>query len=88
METIEVIGELDLYKAPEIKRIIYAQIEQGVYEIGLDLKECNFVDSSGISMLVMVAQKLKQCNGKLTVLNKPSSLKQILDLTTIWDIDG
>lgn len=78
MEILMPKADLDLYSAPLLKQDAENLIKQGIYEIVVDLQNCNFVDSSGIGMLFLVNQKLSKYGGKLIVINRPDSLKRIM----------
>jgi anti-anti-sigma factor len=54
-----VCGELDLNTAPELERPLDAAIaEEGVRSILIDLSECEFIDSTGIAVIVRAWQKV------------------------------
>jgi anti-anti-sigma factor len=45
-------GELDLATAPELEEALVSAIEEG-HEVVLDLRELEFMDSSGVRVLVV-----------------------------------
>lgn len=45
-------GELDLATAPQLEEVVVSALEEG-HEVVLDLRELEFMDSSGVRVLVV-----------------------------------
>lgn len=80
MEIIQIEGELTLFRVPEFKATMEDLIKNHIYHIQLDLLKCRFVDSSGISLIINMNNRLKKFGGCLRVINKPASLKNVMIL--------
>jgi anti-sigma B factor antagonist len=74
-------GELDLASAPELRECLGTLAEGGATHIVLDLGGLAFVDSTGLSVLVMAANRTRAAGGS-TVLRHPSpSVIRLLEIT-------
>jgi anti-anti-sigma factor len=57
-------GELDMNTAPELEEAMEAALADGEASIMLDLSECEFIDSTGIALIVRAWQTLEGDEGK------------------------
>jgi anti-sigma B factor antagonist len=57
-------GELDMNTAPELERALAEALVEEQASIMLDLSECEFIDSTGIALIVRAWQKLEADEGK------------------------
>ena len=53
------------------------------YELVLDLSEVNFMDSSGIGLILGRYNLIKLLDSKMTVVNAKGNIKRILELSNI-----
>lgn len=56
-------GELDMNTAPELDRRLEDPLASGDASIMLDLSECEFIDSTGIALIVRAWQRLDRDGG-------------------------
>ena len=78
-----IIGEIDLYNAPEIKDIINKLIEERIYNVIIDLEKVSYIDSSGIGALISSLSNLKKYQGGLKIINVYASVKKVFELTKL-----
>ena len=78
-----IVGEIDLYNAPEIKDIINKLIEERNYNIIIDLEKVSYIDSSGIGALISSLSNLKKYQGGLKIINVYGSVKKVFELTKL-----
>jgi anti-anti-sigma factor len=78
---IEIIGEVDLYNAKDLKDAIEEFLKTQQYEIVIDLSKVPFMDSSGIGTLVTSMYKLKKYHGNLKVTGVSGSVAKVFKLT-------
>lgn len=78
-----IIGEIDLYNAPEIKDIISKLIEERIYNVIIDLEKVSYIDSSGIGALISSLSNLKKYQGGLKIINVYASVKKVFELTKL-----
>jgi anti-anti-sigma factor len=82
VRTISVCGELDLSTAPDLQ----GPLDEALAEDGsllLDLSECEFIDSTGIALIVRAWQHLDTGgNGRALVLCNPNEqVRRVLEIT-------
>jgi anti-sigma B factor antagonist len=83
------VGEFDLATAPEIEQTLLGVAEQRTGAVIVDLTGCEFLDASGLRVLVAARDRLERSNPPLTlVLSNPSLLKifQITHLDGLFEI--
>lgn len=80
---IVVSGEMDLYNSHELKSLLTKQIEVGVEPILLDLHDLNYIDSSGISVLLYAFTQSRKRQLGLCFMNVRGSVKRVIELTSL-----
>ena len=83
--TVAVRGELDVATAPELEASI-AALEPGYEELVIDLSQCSFFASSGISVLLDENARGAEAGFRLVVVKAPPEVQRIFDLTSLEDI--
>jgi anti-sigma B factor antagonist len=64
IRALTVRGELDMNTAPELEQALEQALAEEEAAIMLDLSECEFIDSTGIALIVRAWQKLEGDGGK------------------------
>jgi anti-sigma B factor antagonist len=49
---VQVVGEIDVYTAPQLRERLDAEIDAGRYDLVVDLSGVSFMDSTGLGVLV------------------------------------
>jgi anti-sigma B factor antagonist len=80
---LDIIGEIDLYNAPEIKDIINKLIEEQKYNVIINLEKVSYIDSSGIGALISSLSNLKKYQGGLKIINVYASVRKVFELTKL-----
>jgi anti-anti-sigma factor len=83
IQTIAVRGELDLSTAPDLERPLEEALERGEGPILVDLSECEFIDSTGIALIVRALQRLEGAGTgrSLVVCSYNDQVRRVLDIT-------
>lgn len=83
---VRLSGELDLATAPGLAEQLLGLSSQGVRTVTVDLAELDFIDSTGLSVLVVALKHLRDQGGDLTLQSpKPGALK-VLEITGLTEI--
>ena len=85
-----VCGEVDLYTAPRLREELEKAIEDGRQQLVLDLTELDFIDSTGLGVLVGAMKKARQSGGDVSLRNASRSTYKILEiagLTKLFSIE-
>jgi anti-sigma B factor antagonist len=81
---VELIGELDLDGAPRLEAELL-RVEAGdAASIVVDLSALEFIDSTGIRLLLMAADRSSEA-GRLTFLKGPPQVHRVFELTDLVD---
>lgn len=86
---IEVKGEVDVYTAPKLREKIVDLVNQGSTQLIVDLEGVEFLDSTGLGVLVGGLKRVKSHDGTLAlVCTKPKILKvfSITGLSKVFPI--
>src|SRR5688572_12851975 len=62
---LEVGGEVDVYTAPRLRERLVELVEQGARHVIVDLSRVEFLDSTGLGVLVGALKRLRAVNGTL-----------------------
>lgn len=72
-------GELGHHEAIRLMARLSALVEDHLPgQMVLDLSGLEFMDSSGIAVVVQTARKCQNCGGRLQVTNTPAQAKKVL----------
>ena len=80
-ETIELTGILDGIKGNELRREVSEIIAKGTDVLLIDLKDVNFINSSGLGSLVSSMQIVRDVNAKLFVCSINDQVRMLFELT-------
>ncbi len=80
---MDILGEIDLYEAPKLKREIDNLIQEGNCRLIINLKKVSYIDSMGIGVLIYTISELKKKQGALKVYNLHKTTKKIFELTRL-----
>ncbi|HMI81496.1 MAG TPA: STAS domain-containing protein [Solirubrobacterales bacterium] len=83
VRTISVRGELDLSTAPELEGPLEEALESGEGSVLIDLSQCEFIDSTGIALIVRAWQRLDSGeNGRaLVICSQNDQVRRVLEIT-------
>lgn len=78
---IELAGDLDFHTARQLREKLLELHTQGVTAVVLDLGELEFIDSSGLSVLVAGLKRLRNSGGDLTLRSVSSQTRRVLEVS-------
>lgn len=83
IQTISVRGELDLSTAPQLEGPLDQALEGGEGSVLIDLSQCEFIDSTGIALIVRAWQRLDSGeNGRaLVICSQNDQVRRVLEIT-------
>ncbi len=83
VQTISVRGELDLSTAPELEGPLQQALDSGEGSVLIDLSRCEFIDSTGIALIVRAWQQLDSGeNGRVLVIcSQNDQVRRVLEIT-------
>ncbi len=86
---LEVGGEVDVYTAPKLREKLVELVSDGHYRIMVDMTKVEFLDSTGLGVLVGGLKRVRSHDGTLgLVCNQERILKifRITGLTKVFPI--
>jgi anti-sigma B factor antagonist len=84
IRTFTVRGELDMNTAPELEQKLDAALSESDASIVLDLCECEFIDSTGIALIVRAWQRLEgEGQGRLVLCSHNHQVRRLLKITGV-----
>ena len=81
LTVIRLVGEIDLYAAPELKDHVNRSIERGRTRLVIDLSAATFIDSTTLGILVGGMKRLRPRGGTLAVVCPNATMAKIFDIT-------
>jgi anti-anti-sigma factor len=79
---IELLGELDIAGAPRMEEELLRVESTDAASIVVDLRELEFIDSTGIRLLVMAADR-SRADGRFTLLRGPEQVHRVFEITDL-----
>lgn len=81
---VAVAGEVDVATAPRLRKEVLAVLGDGHDRVVLDLEAVDFLDSTGLGVLIGVLRRINAVGGDLRVV---CSTPHIVDLFTLTGLD-
>ena len=78
---VAVGGEIDVYTAPKLRDKISELVAAGAYDIVVDMHEVEFLDSTGLGVLVGGLKKVRAHDGSLRLVCNQDRLLKIFRIT-------
>lgn len=78
---VAVGGEIDVYTAPKLRDTITELVADGSYQIVVDMTEVEFLDSTGLGVLVGGLKKVRAHDGALELVCNNDRLLKIFKIT-------
>lgn len=78
---VAVGGEIDVYTAPKLRDQITELVSDGSYNIVIDLEAVEFLDSTGLGVLVGGLKKVRAHDGSLELVCSQERLLKIFRIT-------
>jgi anti-sigma B factor antagonist len=92
VERLTVIGELDIATVPELRARAHAVIAQSTQNLTIDLGQVEFIDSSGLSLLIELNRRAETEGWTLSLTRPPERAFLVFSITGADDqlpfIDG
>jgi anti-sigma B factor antagonist len=82
---IAVSGELDLASSPALQEELDRAQASDARMLIIDLRELDFMDSTGLSVLVRAHQRAEEQGRQLAMVRGPQQVQRLLSLTGVAD---
>jgi anti-sigma B factor antagonist len=78
---LELEGEVDVYTAPLLRQEIMDQVDKGTKFILVHLEKVEYLDSTGLGILIGGVKRLKEQGGALKLVGPSPRISRIFDIT-------
>ena len=78
---VEVGGEIDVYTAPRLREQLVDLVADGKYHLVVDMERVDFLDSTGLGVLVGGLKKVRAHDGSLELVCNQDRLLKIFRIT-------
>jgi anti-sigma B factor antagonist len=78
---IDLRGEVDVYNAPRLRAEVTRIFQQGSLDVLLDVELLDFVDATGLGVIIAAAKRIGDAGGHVTLRAPTRDVQRIVDLT-------
>lgn len=83
---VDVKGEIDVYTAPKLREKLIELVSDGSYEIVVNLEGVDFLDSTGLGVLVGALKRVKAHDGSLALVCTQDKILKIFKITGLTKV--
>ena len=85
--TIVVVGgEIDVYTAPKLREKLIELVSEGSYDVVVNLEGVDFLDSTGLGVLVGALKRVKAHDGSLSLICTQDKILKIFKITGLTKV--
>jgi anti-sigma B factor antagonist len=78
---LRVIGEVEVYTAPELRERVIQLLAGGAIHLIADLRDVDFLDSTGLGALVGSLRRVRTYDGSLLLVASSARIREIFTIT-------
>ncbi len=83
---INLEGEVDVYTSTQLKQDIAQVIEEDAKFIVLNLSKVEYLDSTGLGVLIGSLKKLREKSGNLVIVSPSVRIMRVFEITGLYKI--
>jgi anti-sigma B factor antagonist len=83
---LEVAGEIDVYTAPKLREKLIELVNEGSYHLVVDLERVDFLDSTGLGVLVGGLKRVRNHEGSLKLVCTQDKILKIFRITGLTKV--
>ncbi len=92
LPVVEVRGELDVATAGDFRDVMHEALDLGTAEVAVDVSRLDFIDSTGLGVVVSAVKTLEHRGGVLSVFHPTRATRRVLEMTGLAErikiVDG
>lgn len=77
---VRVAGRLDSTASPELEQSLGDALDRGARRMVIDFEGTDYISSAGLRVLLVVARRMEQRDGRLVLSALPPPVRQVFDL--------
>jgi len=83
---LSVRGEVDVYTAPRLREKLVELVSEGRYNLVVDLEAVDFLDSTGLGVLVGGLKRLRSHDGDLSLVCTQHRILKVFEITGLTKV--
>jgi anti-sigma B factor antagonist len=83
---LSITGEVDVANSPELREALYSLIDQGITNVIVDASGMDFIDSSGLGVLVSALKHIRERSGDLIVRSLQPATTRVFEVTGLMKV--
>lgn len=83
---VAVDGELDVFTAPRLEEALQRSIDEGRADLVVDLSAVDFLDSTGLGVMVKALKWARDAGGGLRVVATEERITKVFTITGLDDV--
>ena len=83
---LAVQGEVDVYTAPRLRERLVELVTEGKRKIVVDLEGVDFLDSTGLGVLVGGLKRLRSNDGEMSLVSTQSRILKVFEITGLTKV--
>ncbi len=88
LKVLDVVGEIDVYTAPQFREAVNELINDGQKNLIIDMKQVTYMDSSGFGTLLSATKRLRPEGGAVNLVACNSAIDRMLRITRLNTVFG
>jgi anti-sigma B factor antagonist len=86
LSVVDVRGEIDVYTAPKLREKLIELVSEGSYNVVVNLEGVDFLDSTGLGVLVGALKRVKAHDGTLALVCTQEKILKIFKITGLTKV--
>jgi anti-sigma B factor antagonist len=83
---VDVGGEIDVYTSPKLRERLVALVGEGAHRLVIDLEDVEFIDSTGLGVLVGVLKRIRARDGSMSLVCSQDGLLRVFRITGLENV--
>jgi anti-sigma B factor antagonist len=83
VKIVDLKGEVDLYNSPSLRTEFSSLLKKKEKAILINLKQVNYIDSSGLATFVELLQKMSAYGGRLKLSGLGRSIRNVFEVSRL-----
>lgn len=77
---VVVRGQIDLCSAAAFRAALAQAVDDGMTELIVDLSGVEFIDSTGLGVLVGLSKRVRQLDGSISIVSPDETIRRVFEL--------
>jgi len=88
IEIVDVEGEIDVYTAPRLRELLIELVNNGFYQLVVNMEKVEFLDSTGLGVLVGGLKRVRAHDGSLDLVCTQERILKLFRVTGLAKVFG